>query len=173
MDEKPFCAASEETEDQTGPPGLAHDDPENSKRACWRVPALKTPLKFLEKTPRKSTSEMSGGRRKKKREILGFHPPFTPKPFGPPSGPLHFFWVKALPPPTLQDTTLLGPTLLAPLLLALIFSGFLIHLPPSSLFAAAFAAACAAFAFFSGRRPLNHHPCRFRPSKMSIMNFNN
>ena len=36
---------------QTGPPGLAHDDPGNSKRA-FCAPALQTPLKFNGKTPR-------------------------------------------------------------------------------------------------------------------------
>ena len=47
--------------------------PENSKRAHSRVPALQTPPKFHEKTPRerKKKSENGGGRGKKKREILG------------------------------------------------------------------------------------------------------
>ena len=49
------------------PPGLAHDNPGNSKS--------KTPPKFNEKTPRESTqSVILGGRRKKQREILDLHP---------------------------------------------------------------------------------------------------
>ena len=47
---------------QTGPPGLAHDDAENSNVHFWRAPALHTPPKFHEKTPRESTkSEIVGG----------------------------------------------------------------------------------------------------------------
>ena len=67
---------------------------------------LQTPPKFHEKTPREGRkNEISGGREKKKREILGPHPsdptlwapnPLGPHPFGPPplrlptpSGPHH------------------------------------------------------------------------------------
>ena len=49
------------------------------RRAHWRVPALQTPPKFHEKTPReRRTNEISGGS-EKKREISG------PPPFGPPT----------------------------------------------------------------------------------------
>ena len=52
--------------------------PENSKRAHLSAPALQTPPKFHEKTPReRTTNEISGGREQKKREILG-SPPFVP-----------------------------------------------------------------------------------------------
>ena len=54
--------------------------PENSKRAHLSVPALQTPPKFHEKTPReRRKNEISGGREKKKREIFR-----APTPFGPP-----------------------------------------------------------------------------------------
>ena len=51
----------------------------------FEVPALQTPPKFHEKTPReRRKNEISGGREQKKREILG-PPPFGPPPFGPPT----------------------------------------------------------------------------------------
>ena len=98
--------------------------PENSKRAHLRVPALQTPPKFHEKTPREreKKSEDGGKRVKKKREILGprlraptlraptlrfptlrahIPPGSTLRPSsvrggGPPG--LHFFWVWAYVP---------------------------------------------------------------------------
>ena len=68
--------------------------PENSKRALFRVGALQTPPKFHEKTPKREReeNEFCGGR---KREILGL-PTLRPLPFGappfraPPSGPSPF-----------------------------------------------------------------------------------
>ena len=46
--------------------------PENSKRAHFTAPALQTPPKFHERTPReRKKKENCGGKRKKKREILG------------------------------------------------------------------------------------------------------
>ena len=65
------------------------------KRAHLRVPALQTPPKFHEKTPRQS--ENGSGRGKKKA-----------RNFGP----------SRLRPPTLRAPTLRGPTLRAPLLQA-------------------------------------------------------
>ena len=44
---------------------VSHDDPENSKRAFWRAPALQTPPKFHEKTPRESTKRKKLGGEKK------------------------------------------------------------------------------------------------------------
>ena len=85
--------------------------PENSKRAHLSVPALQTPPKFNEKTPReRRKNEISGGREQKKSEILGLqlfgphpsgpHHPSGPQPFGPPPfGP---------PPPTLRAPLFLG-----------------------------------------------------------------
>ena len=67
---------------QTGPPGL-HTTTRTSKRAHLSVPALQTPPKFHEKTPREiRKNEISGKREQKKREILGL-PPFGPHPSGP------------------------------------------------------------------------------------------
>ena len=54
------------------------------KRAHLRAPALQTPPKFYEKTPRKTQKENGGGEEKKKRGILG-PPPFGTLPFGPPT----------------------------------------------------------------------------------------
>ena len=60
-------------------PGRRGSQPENSKRA--RAPALQTPPKFHEKTPRETQKERNGGgKRKKKREIFG-PPPFGAPPF--------------------------------------------------------------------------------------------
>ena len=57
------------------------------------APALQTPPKFHEKTPQRRKNEISGGREKKKREILA---PFGPPTLRPPnpSRP-HLFWVRA------------------------------------------------------------------------------
>ena len=68
---------------ETGPPGLPHDNPENSKRAFWRALALQTPPKFHEKTPRETKSVISGGRREKSAKfwaptLLDPHPSGTP-----------------------------------------------------------------------------------------------
>ena len=53
--------------------------PENSKRAHLSVPALQTPPKFHEKTPReRRQNEISGGREQNKREILGSPPVRAP-----------------------------------------------------------------------------------------------
>ena len=69
--------------------GARTRQPENSKRAHFRAPALQTPPKFHEKTPRETQRERNGGEKgKKKREILG-PPPFGAPPFGaPPFGVL-------------------------------------------------------------------------------------
>ena len=71
-----------------GPPWGFTRQPENSKRAHFRVRALHTPPKFHEKIPReRRKNEISGLREQKKREISP--PPFGPPPLpGPhPSGP--------------------------------------------------------------------------------------
>ena len=98
--------------------------PENSKRAHLSAPALQTPPKFHEKTPREGRrTNFAAGEGKKKREILGlppFRPHFWPPPFRPPlflgwgshpSGPhpsgSHFIWVHGAPPspPTHDNST--------------------------------------------------------------------
>ena len=56
--------------------------PKNSKRAHFRAPALQTPPKFHERTPRERKKKENCGRGEKKREILG-PPPFGPHPSGP------------------------------------------------------------------------------------------
>ena len=71
--------------------------PENSKRAHLSAPALQTPPKFNEKTPRETQKQRNcGGRGRKKARNFGPHPsgphpsgpPFGAPPFGPhPSGP--------------------------------------------------------------------------------------
>ena len=54
-----------------GPPGF-HTTAREPKRAHLSVPALQTPPKFHEKTPReRRMNEISGGKEKKKSEILG------------------------------------------------------------------------------------------------------
>ena len=61
--------------------GARTRQPENSKRAHFRAPALQTPPKFHVRTPRERKKiENCGGRREKKREILG-PPPFGAPPF--------------------------------------------------------------------------------------------
>ena len=63
-------------------PGF-HTTAREPKRAHFRAPALQTPPKFHEKTPRETPRERNGdGRGKKKREILGPHPS-GPHPSGP------------------------------------------------------------------------------------------
>ena len=81
--------------------GARTRQPENSKRAHFRAPALQTPPKFYEKTPRETQKERNdGGKGKKEREILG-PPPLGAPPFGaPPWGA-----------PPLGGPTLGGPTL--------------------------------------------------------------
>ena len=70
---------------QTGPPGLAHDSPRTPSVAHFRAPALQTPPKFHERTPReRKKKENCGGRREKKARNFG--------------------------PPTLLGSTLRGPT---------------------------------------------------------------
>ena len=64
--------------------GARTRQPENSKRAHFRAPALQTPPKFHARTPReRKKKENCGGGGKKKREILG-PPPFGAPPFGAP-----------------------------------------------------------------------------------------
>ena len=75
------------------PPGF-HTTAREPKRAHLRAPALETPPKFHERTPRETQKERNGGGRgKTKSEILGGPafgpPPFEPQrsgapPFGPP-----------------------------------------------------------------------------------------
>ena len=77
--------------------------PVNSKRAHLSAPALQTPLKFHEKTPREGRKERILRREseKKKRKFLG--PPHPgPPPFGP---PLHLGWAPTLLAPTLRTRT--------------------------------------------------------------------
>ena len=76
------CRVKPQQPHQTGPLGLVRTrQPENSKRAHFRAPALQTPPKFHERTPReRKKNEISGGREQKKREILGL-PPFWAPPF--------------------------------------------------------------------------------------------
>ena len=123
--------------------GARTRQPENSKRAHLSVPALQTPPKFHEKTPREEEqNKFCGGRGKKKREIWAPHPsglhPSGPHPSGPTlrgSGP-HFFWVRAhtFGPPPFGAPTLrgshpsglppFGPPPFGPLRPPPIFSGF-------------------------------------------------
>ena len=67
---------------------LFHTTAREPKRAHLRVPALQTPPKFHEKTPRETQQERSGGGRGEKGRNFGSHPS------GPhPSGPeLHAFF---------------------------------------------------------------------------------
>ena len=108
--------------------GARTRQPENSKRAHFRAPALQTPPKFNERTPReRKKKENCGGGGKKKREILGpppfwappRGPPFGAPPFGaPPFGAPLFLGLGPPPfgPPTLLGSTLLGSTLRGPTL---------------------------------------------------------
>ena len=89
--------------------GARTRQPENSKRAHFRAPALLSPPKFHERIPReRKKKENCGGRREKKREILG-SPPFGAPPFGEtPFGA-----------PTFGAPTFGAPTFRAPLFLGL------------------------------------------------------
>ena len=79
--------------------GARTRQPENSKRAHFRAPALQTPPKFHERTPReRKKKENCGGRREKKREILAL-PPFWAPPFWAPP-----FGASTLRGPTLRST---------------------------------------------------------------------
>ena len=79
-----------------------------SKRAHLSAPALQTPPKFHEKTPREGRKERILWReREKKREILGF-PPFGAPPFGPPPFRPPTFSVFG-PPPFGASTLPAGP----------------------------------------------------------------
>ena len=75
--------------------------PENSKRAHSRVPALQTPPKFPREDTQRDRKSENGAGVGKKREMLG-PPPFGAPPFGAhllgphASGP-DFFWVWAPP----------------------------------------------------------------------------
>ena len=91
--------------------GARTQQPENSKRAHFRAPALQTPPKFHERTPReRKKKENCGGRREKKARNFGpptllgstllappfwtppfWAPPFWAPPFGAPSFGAHFF----------------------------------------------------------------------------------
>ena len=67
-----------------GPRGFTRQ-PENSKRAHLRVPALQTPPNFHEKTPREREKERKWGREREKK-ARNFGPPaFGPPPFEPPT----------------------------------------------------------------------------------------
>ena len=146
--------------------------PIEPKRPFWRAPALQTPPKFHEKTPRESIrSESSGGRKKKELEILLPPSPLlgrsgpalqAPPPFAPP----HFFWVLGLHSfwaPTLLGSHLaLNFCLVRPhsllrvsllLLLLLLLDRRLLKNPPLPLLTfqnvcVAFAVFCAVFFFF-------------------------
>ena len=102
--------------------GARTRQPENSKRAHFRAPALQTPPKFHEKTSQrgKERTNFAAGEGKKKREILG-PPPFGPPPFEPPPfrappfapppfGPPH----PSNPPPFETPPPLRNPTFLHP-----------------------------------------------------------
>ena len=76
--------------------GARTRQPENSKRAHFRVPALQTPPKFHEKTPRETQKERNGGGTgKKKREILG---PLRGPTFSRIRGPTKSVWPKSATP---------------------------------------------------------------------------
>ena len=94
---------------------------ENSKRAHLRVPALQTPPKFHEKTPREREREKKsedGGRRGKKKSAKFWAPAFGHPPFEP---TLRFPTLRAHIPP---GSTLRPPSLRAEALQASTFSGF-------------------------------------------------
>ena len=80
--------------------------PENSKRAHLSAPALQTPPKFNEKTPREGKKERILWREREKKSAKFW----APHPSGPhPSGP-HFLWVWAPHPsaPALRAPTFSG-----------------------------------------------------------------
>ena len=83
----------------SGAAGASHDKPENSKRAHFRPPALQTTkIPRTDQQEREEKKENCGGRREKKRDILG--------------------------PPTLQPPTLRGARLRCPTLRDPTFSRF-------------------------------------------------
>ena len=86
--------------------------PENSKLAHLSAPALQTPPKFHETTPREGRRERILWREREKKSAKFW----APHPSGlHPSGP-HFFWVWAtLRAPTLRAPTLRAPTGFGPL----------------------------------------------------------
>ena len=91
--------------------GARTRQPENSKRAHFTAPALQTPPKFHERTPReRKKKENCGGKREKKREN-----------FGPPT-----LRGSTLRGSTLRGSTLRGPNLRGPNLLPL-FLGLGLH----------------------------------------------
>ena len=86
-----------------GPPAFPHDSPRTPKRAHFRAPALQTPPKFHEKTPReRKRARMGAGEGKKNAHFWASHPS-GPPPFGPPSAPHpsgpNFFQVWSPTPP--------------------------------------------------------------------------
>ena len=113
LDTSPWCT---NVSTRYGGPTGFHTMTQRAQTCILEGPALQTPPKFHEKTPNESTkSEILGGRRKKKREILGPHPSLggptfqVPPPFGPPI-------YRGLGPH--RAPTLLGPTLRGPHYLA-------------------------------------------------------
>ena len=84
--------------------------PENSKRAHFRSPALQTPPKFHEKTPRErdKKNEMGAEEGKKKSAKLWAPPPFGAPPFG---APLFLGLPPSLPRPHPQPPPPRGPTM--------------------------------------------------------------
>ena len=135
--------------------------PIEPKRPFWRAPALQTPPKFHEKTPRESIkSEISGGRKKKKLEIL---PPPSgrsgPRPSGPTLCPSPLFLGLGLhsfgPYPS-------GPPPFWAPIWPSTFIGFA-HSPP-------FGSLCSCFCCcFWTADCWKTHPCRFWPSKMFVL----
>ena len=124
LDTSPWC--TNVSTRHGGPTGF-HTMTQRAQTCILEDPALQTPPKFHEKTPNESTkSEILGGRRKKKREILGPHPSLggptlqAPPPFGPPI-------LSRFGPPPFWAPPFGGPTIWPPVV-------------PSGLFAAAFAA---------------------------------
>ena len=91
------CRVKPRRPHQTGPPGLAHDSPRTPNVHILRAPALQTPPKFHETTPKREIRKkiVVGGGKKKARNFGP--PPFRAPPFG--AKP---FWAP----------TLLGPTVL-------------------------------------------------------------
>ena len=58
--------------------GARTRQPENSKRAHLRVPVLKTPPKFNEKTPREGRTNLAAGGEKSAKLWVGLHPSGPP-----------------------------------------------------------------------------------------------
>ena len=95
------------TQKKRGPRGVGTRQPENSKLAHLRVPALQTPPKFHETTPREEERMKIVAGEGKKREILGL-PPFGAPSFKDPSGP------QPSGLPLLRSLPPFGPTLRGP-----------------------------------------------------------